>query len=182
MKINYTNDNSFKFYNENSFFITYRKRIFKNKTFIFPNYLARIILNLLTYIGLFFLWKFIYNNYDKFNLIAMIILFICLFYVACYIILIINFLVSYKDYKKFNKDETVLFDEKGITENNDDNTINYAWKNLTYMIVGEYSINIFTNSYMCFRYPISIRKEILKAIKKYNTNDEFKIIDFTKED
>lgn len=181
MKIKYTLYSNFNFYNENYFFNLYYKRIFKRGTFFFANFLLNLSFCLLAFIIGFVLSFNIYNEPNSISILPELFMIVCIYYIVSYIILITNFFINYLKNGNRKLDEAVSFDKDGITENNNGKCLNYSWDNLLGMIVGKHSINIYTNSYIVFRYPISIRKEIYEAINKYNTNNNFKIIDFTNE-
>ena len=117
---------------------------------------------------------FIKNNHDV-VVFEIIWNTITLVYIIMLIFSIILYFIGYKDFKKQGLNGTLTITEKKIVDQSDDIKFEMSLENITSLVIGKYSILIFTNSKLYYRLPISCKKEILEAFKTYK--EDLKIIE-----
>ena len=176
MKIKYCKpDNLFKFLEDSYFVMTNKKRLLKKEKPIFFNSFKRYLIVYVAFIILSFFWLLECLNT---NHIFCKIMFGINF---CYLLLLIFnhglFFYTYFKTKKKELSGTITLDEDGIADEDKESKCVFKWNFISSVIVSNYSINIFLNNKNIYlRLPISIKKDVLKNIKKYS---DIQILDLT---
>ena len=152
--------NFLKYYNEAAGINTSKRKILRTKNTRCLNYFTKLIIIYFSFI-IFSLFLLINGNKEVFGLYVIILIII--------IVLSLFRLIITIYYRKNNGlTKTVIIDEKGLTgEFFDGLTITFSWKKLKAVIIKKYTIVILTDRKVFFYFTINEKKEVLKAIQKY---------------
>lgn len=188
MKILYNDINSnndFKHFIEWYFLRTEMNSLKKKEQFNNSNFLVKWGSLAILYVIIYILSLVIYKNCDEsfLEITFKFLMYLSIFYIVLYILAILGYLIHYRHFKKMpstNKKNTLIINEEGITDITNDITLSNTWKQLTHMFVGEHYIALPTASNVFYIFPIEIKNRLISGIKKYNTNQELKIIEKSK--
>lgn len=169
MKIKYDmSDNYFKYYNEGQYIYAKKRKIKDKKNFKIKSFSTSLLQNSIFAI---ILWScsLIFLIFEK-SLFYNIFFFYTSFLVVIQIILDIYFFVNFKKINISVHKGLIIIDENGITDNSESGfNLSVPWDRVDVAVIGNNTITILlkTNDYL-FILPISIKEDIIKALKKYN--------------
>lgn len=166
MNIEYNlNENYFKCYNEAQGVILNRKKIIKNPKKRITTYLGNAGLLCLEIIIIFIICLVV-DRTGYLTKLAYCMLYFAIFAVFIYLI---SFYYSYFLEKKKNHSGTLKFSSDGITDEALDGTIvTMKWDKIQALVIKKHTLTFITDSQIFFFVNISLKKEILAALKKYN--------------
>lgn len=180
MKISYNFglDNLFKQYHEQYYVLTYHKKILKKKFFGNIKFLTINVCYLFIMLICLFLWLLLAFKYDDFSFFPILVISVCGICILFLLLLIFLFVLGYFGFKKRfdTNNNTLIVDKNGITDNMNHTSVSFKWDSLSSIIIGEYSIFIFSVKKSCLVFPINIKDKLLLGIEKYNVNNELVII------
>lgn len=122
-------------------------------------------------------------NESFLEIIVKFLMYLSIFYFVVYILAILGYFAHYRHFKKIpstKKKSTLIVNEEGITDITNDITLSNTWGQLTHMFIGDHYIALPTASNVFYIFPIEIKNRLISGIKKYNTNQELKIIEKSK--
>lgn len=176
MKIKYEKPiNLVEFVHESIYIAGNKKRIFDNKKYPKYNSFKKELLTCIGYFLLLILGILFYLKTGE--VIAKI-----LCYVFGIVILIMLYFLNYfrKIYLITKKSEFVgvlTIDKNGIVDEDNFAKFSYKWENISYIIMGKYSFNIFFNNNSGYlRLPVNLKDDLVSTIKRYSNVE---IIDLT---
>jgi len=180
MKIlyNFELDNIFKRYHEQYYVLTYYKKILKNKFLGNINFLTINLCYLFIMLICLFLWLWVAFKNNDFSFFPILAISVCGIYVLFLLLIIFSFVLGYFGFKKrFDRNNnTLIINKTGITDDMSYSSISIKWDSLMSLVIGEYSIFIFSKNKSCLVFPINIKDKLLSGIEKYNINNELVII------
>lgn len=151
-----------------------KKRIFDNKKYPKYNSFKNELLTCIGYFLLLILGILFYLKTGE-----VIVKILC--YVFGIVILIMLYSLNYfrKIFLITKKSEFVgvlIIDKNGIVDEDNFAKFSYKWENISYIIMGKHSFNIFFNNNAYLRLPINLKDELVSTIKRYSNVE---IIDLT---
>ena len=176
MKIKYSNpDNLFDYIYESNNIAVNNKKIYKTKRYSNNNSFKK---NLWTFIGYLILFIIEVVFYIKTKVLFVLVLSIVFgIIVFILVISIIAFIYFYYKTKNSVLSGELTINKEGIMDDDGNINITCKWENVSYILIGELSINvILNNSSYYLRLPIDIKEELLHAIDKYY---KVEVIDLT---
>lgn len=166
MNIEYDlNQNYFKCYNEAQGVILNRKKIIKNPKKRITTYLGNASLLFIEILAIFLICLMV----DRTGYLTKFAYFMLYFAIFATFIYLISFYYSYSLEKKKNHSGTLKFSSEGITDEAFDGTIvTMKWDKIQALVIKKYTLTFITDSQIFFFINISLKKEILEALNKYN--------------
>ena len=152
-----------KKYYEEIMYISSNYYIFKKRPKTKTHSLVKVFIFYIILFSLIFLSCLFIPNLYVISAIALTILII-------YIYLLVETKYKLREFMKHN-DSLITIDETGIENKEENKTVSKLyWNAIEYIIVNKYSISILPKNFAHFAIfiEISSKKEVLKALKKYN--------------
>lgn len=178
MKITYNNNfkNNFKTFNETYSISTNYYKIIKTGYIGSTNIIGNLIIYLIIFSLLLLFW--IYMAIKNNDIVPIIFIIFISIWIILILISLLGAFLQYKSFKqnKSKKKNTLSIDEFGITDDNNNIKISSNWKDLNYVVIGNYSISVLTTTNIYYEFPIDIKDKLISAINKHNTNKKLKII------
>ena len=166
MNIDYDlNENYFKCYNEAQGIILNRKKILKNPKRRITTYLGNAGLLFLEIMLIFFICFFV-DRTGYLTKFAYALLYFSIFSTTIYLL---SFYYSYFLEKKKNHSGTLKFSSEELTDECIDGTIvTMKWDKIKALVIKKHALTFVTESQIFFFVNVTLKKEVLNAIKKYN--------------
>lgn len=176
MKIKYDKPiNLIEFVNESNYIAGNKKRIFEKRKYPKYSSFKKDLLTCIGYILLLILGILFYLKTGE--VVAKIL---CYVFGIIILIMLYSFYYLRKIYLITKKSEftgVLTIDKNGIVDEDSFAKFCYKWENVSYMISGKHSFNIFfskNNGYL--RLPIDLKNDLVGAVEKYS---DAEIIDLT---